>query len=60
MRCFGVPIRITNHGPCDYDGDGFPDLVACVEWSVYPFYRYAALMMDHRPEFQITEVRRLD
>lgn len=57
MRCFGEPIRVTNHGPCarpcDYDGDGKPDLVTCVEWSVYPFYRHAALIMNSRPKFQI-------
>jgi hypothetical protein len=59
MRCFGEPIQITAHGPCarpcDYDGDGKIDLVACVEWSVYPFYRHAALMMKARPEFEILE-----
>ncbi len=55
MRCFGEPIRITNHGPHpwpgDFDGDGKPDLVACVEWSVYPFYSHAALMMKKRPGY---------
>ena len=55
MRCFGEPIRITNHGPHawpgDFDGDGKPDLIACVEWSVYPFYRHAALMMKQRPKY---------
>ena len=53
MRCFGEPIRITNHGPHpwpgDLDGDGKPDLIACVEWSVYPYYCHAALMMRARP-----------
>jgi hypothetical protein len=57
MKCFGEPIRITNHGPHpwpgDFDGDGKPDLLACVEWSVYPFYSHAALVMDERPTFQI-------
>jgi hypothetical protein len=60
MRCFGEPIQITIHGPCarpcDYDDDGKPDLVACVEWSVYPFYRHAALMMKARPEFEISNL----
>lgn len=55
MRCFGEPIRITNHGPHpwpgDFDGDGKLDLVACVEWSVYPFYSHAALMMNKRPGY---------
>ncbi|MDA0832160.1 MAG: VCBS repeat-containing protein [Planctomycetota bacterium] len=53
MKCFGEPIRITNHGPHpwpgDFDGDGQPDLITCVEWSVYPYYSHAALMMKERP-----------
>lgn len=57
MRCFGEPIRVTNHGPHpwpgDFDGDGSPDLVACVEWSVYPYYSHAALMMKQRPEYKL-------
>lgn len=57
MCCFGEPIRITNHGPHpwpgDFDGDGKPDLVTCVEWSVYPFYSHAALMMQQRPAFKL-------
>lgn len=57
MCCFGEPIRITNHGPhpwCgDFDGDGKPDLLACVEWSVYPFYSHAALMMKKRPTYTL-------
>jgi len=35
------------------DGDGKPDILACVEWSVYPFYSHAALMMDERPMFTL-------
>jgi hypothetical protein len=61
MHCFGEPIRITNHGPHpwvgDWDGDGKPDLIACVEWSVYPFYSHAALMMNERPKFEIKLLR---
>ncbi len=60
MRCYGEPIRVTNHGPSawpgDIDADGKPDLVACVEWSVYPVYRHAALRMPTRPKFQFGKV----
>ena len=38
--------------PQPLDGDGAPDLVACVEWSVYPFYRNAALRLPARPELR--------
>ena len=61
LRCFGEPIRITNHGPHpwpgDFNGDGAPDLVTCVEWSVYPYYCHAALMMPKRPEYTLELVR---
>ena len=57
MRCFGEPSRITNHGPHtwpgDFDGDGKPDLITCVEWSVYPYYSHAALMMKERPKYKV-------
>jgi hypothetical protein len=60
MKCFGKAIKVTNHGPHpwagDVDGDGLPDLVACVEWSVYPFYSHAALEMDAPPAYTIGEV----
>lgn len=61
MRCFGEPIRITAHGPHpwpgDFDGDGNPDLLACVEWSVYPYYSHAALMMKQRPKYKLVLVK---
>ena len=64
MRCFGEPIRITNHGPHpwvgDFDGDDKPDIVGCVEWSVYPYYSHAALTMSERPEFELSGPRRID
>ena len=57
MRCFGEPVRVTNHGPHpwpgDFDGDGKPDLITCVEWSVYPYYSHAALMMKERPKYTL-------
>jgi hypothetical protein len=57
MRCFGQPIRFTNHGPHpwpgDLDGDGNADLVGYVEWSVYPFFSYAALSMPNRPQYEL-------
>ena len=57
LKCFGEPIRVTAHGPMawpgDFDGDGRPDLIACTEWSVYPFYRYAALRMKARPKIEL-------
>jgi hypothetical protein len=57
LRCFGEPIRVTNHGPHpwpgDFDGDGLPDLITCVEWSVYPYYSHAAMMMKQRPEYRL-------
>jgi len=57
MCCFGEPIRITNHGPHpwpgDFDGSGKPDLITCVEWSVYPYYSHAALMMKQRPKYTL-------
>jgi len=58
MKCYGRSIRITNHGPHpwigDYNGDGLPDVIACVEWSVYPFYSHAALMMDRPPDTRLS------
>lgn len=61
MCCFGEPIRITNHGPHpwpgDFDGDGRPDLITCVEWSVCPYYSHAALMMKKRPKYKLTLIR---
>ena len=58
MKCYGRSIRITNHGPHpwvgDYNGDGLPDVIACVEWSVYPFFSHAALMMDKPPTTRLT------
>ena len=60
IRCFGRPIHVALHGPHpwvgDFDGDGTPDLICCVEWSVYPFYRHAALMMPKRPAWRLGKV----
>ena len=63
LRFFGEMIYITRHGPCvdaaDMDGDGKPDILACVEWSVYPFYSHAAVMMKERPVFTLKALERL-
>jgi hypothetical protein len=37
----------------DLTGDGLPDLIACVEWSVYPYYAHAALMMPEPPRYRL-------
>ena len=64
MACYGEPIAFTIHGPNawpgDYNGDGKPDLLGCVEWSVYPFYAHAALEMAEHPRYEIGDVRILD
>jgi hypothetical protein len=61
LCCFGTPIKVTAHGPHpavgDMDGDGRPDVLTCVEWSVYPFYSHAAIQMKRRPTFELGEVR---
>ena len=60
LCCYGEPIKVTAHGPHpwvgDFDGDGRPDLLTCVEWSVYPFYSHAAVQMKTRPEFRLGPV----
>ena len=62
LRVFGRKIRITRHGPHpwvgDMDGDGKPDILCYTEWSVYPFYRHAAIEMKKRPKFEIHAVRK--
>ncbi len=60
LCCYGEPIKVTAHGPHpwvgDLDGDGRPDILTCVEWSVYPFYSHAAVQMKARPEFRLGPV----
>ncbi len=62
LCCFGTPIKVTAHGPNawpgDLDGDGKPDLLTCVEWSVYPFYSHAAIQMKQRPTFEMGQLER--
>jgi len=61
MCCYGWPIKVTAHGPNpwpgDLDGDGKPDLLTCVEWSVYPFFTHAAIEMTERPTYELGTVR---
>ena len=63
LRFFGEMIYITRHGPCvdaaDLDGDGLPDILACVEWSVYPFYSHAAIEMKARPTYRLGTLKQL-
>ena len=63
LRCFGEKQYVTRHGPkiavADMDGDERPDILASVEWSVYPFYSHAALMMSSRPSFELGRPRRV-
>ena len=60
FRCFGEELGFTIHGPNpwagDLNGDGKPDLLACVEWSVYPFFSHAALEMEEPPQYRIGPV----
>jgi len=57
FACYGKPLAFTIHGPnawgADLNGDGKPDLIGCVEWSVYPFFCHAALEMRSHPEYEI-------
>ena len=56
FACYGEPIGFTIHGPnawgADLNGDGKPDLLGSVEWSVYSFFSHAALSMDAHPEYR--------
>ena len=62
FKCYGEPISFTIHGPnawaADLNGDGKPDLLGCVEWSVYPFYAHAALEMEEHPRYEIGDPSR--
>ncbi|QDT46469.1 FG-GAP repeat protein [Symmachiella dynata] len=62
LSCFGKPIKVTAHGPhpwvADMDGDGKPDVLTCVEWSVYPFFSHAAIEMAERPQLIIVPIDR--
>ena len=63
FRCYGEEIAFTVHGPNawpgDFNGDGKPGLLGCVEWSVYPFYCHAALEMESHPTYRIGTVRKM-
>ena len=57
FRCYGESIGYTIHGPNawagDLNGDGKPDLIGAVEWSVYPFLCHAALELPAHPAYEI-------
>mgnify|MGYP001286976086 CR=1 FL=1 len=61
FKYYGEEMGFTIHGPNawagDFNGDGKPDLLGCVEWSVYPFFAHAALEMDTHPEYLIGKAR---
>lgn len=61
LECFGRSIKVTQHGPHpwigDIDGDGRPDVLTCVEWSVYPFFSHNALEMSQRPTYELSAFR---
>jgi hypothetical protein len=61
FKYYGEEMGFTIHGPNawagDFNGDGKPDLLGCVEWSVYPFFAHAALAMDSHPEYVIGDVK---
>jgi len=61
LCCFGTPIRVTSHGPHpavgDLNGDGRPDVLTCVEWSVYPFFSHTAIEMKRHPRYRLGVVR---
>ena len=40
----------------DLSGDGKPDVLTCVEWSVYPFFSHAAIEMKQRPRVDLGSV----
>lgn len=57
FKCYGQPLAFTVHGPnawaADLNGDGRPDLLGCVEWSVYPLFAHAALEMGEHPLYTL-------
>jgi hypothetical protein len=63
MKIFGKQVDLTAHGPHpwvgDLDGDGKPDVLACVEWSVYPFIGHNAIEMTTRPEFTLSALQNM-
>ncbi|MEO2045238.1 MAG: VCBS repeat-containing protein [Pirellulales bacterium] len=64
LCCYGKPIVVSNHGPHpwigDLDGDGKPDILTCVEWSVYPFYSHQAVEMKSRPKYTLSAIKKID
>ena len=38
----------------DLGGDGLRDVLGCVEWSNYVFYRHGAIEIKHRPTYELS------
>lgn len=57
LKYYGTSMEFTIHGPnvwpADWNDDGKPDILGCVEWSVYPFFAHAALQMEEHPAYSV-------
>ena len=44
----------------DWNGDWLMDILACTEWSVYPFYGHNAIEMSQHPSYTISAASQLE